>query len=308
MTKIRQRAFANRIEEYLLHPALFEQRRYDSSLYTVVRQVPGAVSCGDPHGRAVKIMQGLSFAEHIELVMILLSHAYEGLEDETDIRNFSQAVSGALQSFAGPLEDGHLNCFLDPSFLLHGLRQVKLGAIVARLMENGRVIHETLAERNGFLARNKGPRLFGGGIQLLMEEGAAEDICGICCYLTRDDESEPHGTDDSYIAKVSFFLDVSRREIIVITIQGQRVYIERKNRSRDVARLAARLEMDPRSYLLRLLMQVAAAEGYERLKVIRPSSHPMFIDKHEGFMARYEPVIRAAGIREENGCYLECRI
>jgi hypothetical protein len=31
----------------------------------------------------------------------------------------------------------------------------------------------------------------------------------------------------------------------------------------------------------------------------------MFFDRHEGFMARYEPVIIQAGIDRENGCYLE---
>jgi hypothetical protein len=312
MTKIRQRAFANRIEEYLLHPALsFNQHRFDSSLHTLVRKAnPG----GGPAAVAVpfiEVMRGLSFAEHMELVMILLAHAYEGLEDDTEIKEYSKAISVAIQDFAEPLTDGHPDCFLDPSFLLHGLRQADLAAIVARLFDNGRIIHETLAARDDFIDRHKGPTLLGNGIQLLMEEGAAEDRCGICCYLTRENEPEPHGTDDTYIAKVSFFLDVTRREITVITVQGQRAYAARKNRSRDYARLAARLALDPRAFLLGLLTELAAKEGFERIKVIRPAHHPMFIDKHEGFMAHYEPVIKAAGINEVNGCYLEgglCRL
>ncbi len=305
MTRIRQRAFANRIEEYLLHPALlFDQHRFDSSLHSLVNK---ANSAAPPAGAApfVKVMRGLSFAEHMELVMILLAHAYEGLEDDTEVRQYSKAVSGAVQAFAEPLADGHLNCFPDPSFLLHGLRQLDLAAIVARLLGNGRIIHETLAARDDFIAENKGPRSLGNGIQLLMEEGAAEDRCGICCYLTKEDETEPHGTDDTYIAKVSFFLDVTAREIIVITVQGQRTYPSQKNRSRDYARLAVRLGLDPRSYLLRVLVELAGREGFRRIKVIRPAHHPMFIDKHEGFLARYEPVVKAAGISEEKGCYLE---
>ena len=31
----------------------------------------------------------------------------------------------------------------------------------------------------------------------------------------------------------------------------------------------------------------------------------MFLDSHEGFMARYAPVIREAGINVECWCYLE---
>jgi hypothetical protein len=31
----------------------------------------------------------------------------------------------------------------------------------------------------------------------------------------------------------------------------------------------------------------------------------MFLDSHEGFMARYAPVIREAGINVECCCYLE---
>jgi len=58
---------------------------------------------------------------------------------------------------------------------------------------------------------------------MLMEEGAAEDTSGICCYLTKAAEKQSHGTDSTYIAKVSFFLDTSNKEIIVITVQGQRV-------------------------------------------------------------------------------------
>ncbi|MDF1578044.1 MAG: hypothetical protein P1P81_06340 [Desulfobulbales bacterium] len=305
MTKIRQRAFANRIEEYLLHPALsFDQRRFDSSLHSLVEKTNYVVFPA-PGALNVKVMRGLSFAEHMELVMILLAHAYEGLEDDTDIKSYSRAISEAIQAFAAPLADGHPNCFLDPSFLLHGLRRLDLAAIVARLLGNGRIIHETLAARADFIAANQGPTPLGNGIQLLMEEGAAEDRGGICCYLTREEETEPHGTDDTYIAKASFFLDVTNREITVITVQGQRAYASRKNRSRDFARLAARLALDPRAYLLRVVAELAGREGFRRIKVIRPAHHPMFIDKHEGFTARYEPVIKAAGIDEENGCYLE---
>jgi len=34
----------------------------------------------------------------------------------------------------------------------------------------------------------------------------------------------------------------------------------------------------------------------------------MFIEGHKGFLASYEPVIRKAGITDNNGCYLEKRL
>jgi len=140
---------------------------------------------------------------------------------------------------------------------------------------------------------------------MLMEEGSAEDTSGICCYLANSSEKQPHGTDSSYIAKASFFLDTSNKEIIVITIQGQRIQQRNKERSRDFARLGHKLQMDPRTFILNNICKIGRKNAYQRIRVIRPLMHPMFFDNHCGFKARYEPIIRQAGINSENGCYLE---
>jgi len=42
-----------------------------------------------------------------------------------------------------------------------------------------------------------------------------------------------------------------------------------------------------------------------KIKVVKPQHHPMFIERHKGFVGKYEPAIRQAGIQTENGCYLE---
>jgi hypothetical protein len=91
----------------------------------------------------------------------------------------------------------------------------------------------------------------------------------------------------------------------VITLQGQRVSKNAKERSRDYARLGAKLTMDPRAYVLKKVCTICTNEGFKKVKVIRPEQHPLFIDHEEGFMARYEPIIRHTGITTENGCYLE---
>lgn len=297
MTKIKMNAFALVLQDYLENPAAFEQESYDASLYTVESR-GGATE-------PLAVLCGLCFAEHIELVMILLRHGYLALRDRTGTAEFARAVAEALQTFATPLADGDPSCFLDPSFLLHGLAKSTLGAVIVQIDSNGRTIHNTLRARDALISKYGGPTLLEHGVKRLMEYGCTEDYAGICSYLTPAAEPEPHGTDCSYIAKTGFYLDRQNEAIIVMTMQGQRVKRHDRKRSRDYARLAARLRMDPRAWSLRQVCEIGRREGYRTVKVIRPTSHPMYIDDHEGFRARYEPVIRQAGIAEECGCYLQ---
>ena len=306
MTKIRKQAFANRICEFLTDPGSFEELRFDKSLFSVSRRQQVADNGQmDDQNASVEVMHGLRFGAHIDLVMILLAHAYHGLEDKSTIREFSRAASEAMQSFAEPIAEGSSSSFPYPHFLLHGMRQTTLGASISRMKRNGVIIHKTLAIRDAFLKTHGEPVYLGHGIKMLMEEGSAEDWFGICCYLTKENEQNSHGSDMSYIAKVSFFLDPDKKDVYVITLQGQRVYAAAKERSRDYARLAAKLAMDPRAYVLIKACAICTGEGYQKVKVIRPEQHPLFIDPEDGFMARYEPIILQAGITTENGCYLE---
>ena len=309
MTKIRQTAFAHRIEEYLLNAGDFDQQRFDSSLYRVVTQDRyKTTTTTNSTVETIKVIRGLSFSDHISLVMMLIERAYRGLDEEADVKDFSQAIAKALQTYAAPIADGDYACFPYPYFLLHGLEKPTTSDVVRQLEENGRVIHETLAARDRFMEKYGNATYLKQETKMLMEEGAAEDTSGICCYLTRADEQQPHGTDNSYISKVSFFLDTLKREIIVITIQGQRIQPGNKKRSRRFARLAHKLKMDPRTYILNNICKIGRQELYEKIRVIRPLAHPMFLDSHEGFMARYEPVILKAGINTKNGCYLETNL
>ncbi len=305
MTQIRTRAFANRIVEYLLDPASYSEKKFDSSLFTVVRKNSIRAT---PYGEVTSVsreLHGVCFGPHIELVMILLRHAYRGLCDSTTPRQYSRAISGAMQTFAEPIAIGGRASFPDPSFLLHGISKKNLAAAVRRFECNGRIIHETMALADAFLREYSGPLHLEHDLKMFVEEGVAEDCFGLCCYITREKEEYPHGTDKSYIAKVSFFLDALNREMYVITIQGQRVYSADKNRSRYFARLAAVLGMDPRTFVLKKVCELGRAQGYRKIRVIRPEHHPMFIDGHSGFTAQYEPVIRQAGITETCGCYLQ---
>ncbi|MDH3349841.1 MAG: hypothetical protein OEM02_17270 [Desulfobulbaceae bacterium] len=305
MTKIRIKAFANRVEEFLIDPSTYNEKRFDSSLFTVIKTIGTRATLYGDVSRVEKTLHGLCFGGHIELVMILLDHAYKGLTDKTTIYQYSRAIAGAMQSFATPIAVGGSGSFPDPNFLLHGINQTTLNALIKRFENNGRIIHETIALKDKFIEKYGDQVHIEHDLKILVEEGAAEDCFGLCCYITKADELDPHGTDKSYISKVSFFLDRLNKEIYVITIQGQRVYSTDKNRSRNFARLAATMGMDPRAFVLKKVCELGKSEGYETIKVIRPKHHPMFFDKHEGFMARYEPIIKQAEIKEENGCYLQ---
>lgn len=305
MTKIRIKAFANRIEEYLIDPASYEEKRFDSSLFTVLKKTRTRATLYGDVSIVDKELHGLCFGPHIELVMILLDHAYRGLHDKTTIHQYAKAIAKAMQSFADPIVVGGCASFPDPNFLLHGINRTTLAAVVERFESNGRIIHETIALNDKFIKKYGKQIYLGHGIKMLVEEGATEDCFGFCCYITKADEPEPHGTDRSYIAKVSFFVDDLNKEIYVITIQGQRVNSADKNRSRNYARLAAELGMDPRTFVLKKVSELGKCEGYKKIRVIKPMDHPMFLDNQEGFMARYEPIIRQAEINEENGCYLQ---
>jgi hypothetical protein len=306
MTRIRQKAFSHRIAEYLLNPGSFDQQRFDSSLYQNVKQYRDLKTVAGTSSKVVKVIRGLSFSDHIGLVMILIDRAYRGLRDQSGIKDYACAIAKALQTYADPIADGDYACFPYPYFLLHGLEKSTTEEVVRQLEENGRVIHETLTVRSQFMKKYGGPVYLASNTKMLMEEGATEDASGICCYLTYADEQHPHGTDCSYIAKVSFFLDTSNKEIIVITIQGQRIQQGNKSRSRDFARMGHNLRMDPRTYILKTICEIGRQDVYRKIKVIKPQEHAMFLDNHCGFKARYEPVIRQAGITTESGCYLEC--
>jgi len=305
MTTIRQKTFSLRIEEYLQDPASFDEQRFDSSLYQLVPRIvkPTATTGSSP--QVSEVIRGLCFSDHIGLVMILIDRAYRGLKRQTGVKAFARAVAKALQTYAEPIIDGDYACFPYPYFLLHGLKKSTTAKVVRQLEANSRIIHETLAIRAQFMEKYGGPVYLEQDTKMLMEEGATEDTSGICCYLTMATEQQPHGTDASYIAKVCFFLDTSKREIIVITIQGQRIQQGNKERSRNFARLAHNLKMDPRAYILRNICEIGRRELYKKIRVIKPLEHPMFIDGHCGFKARYEPIIRQADITVENGCYLE---
>jgi len=65
MTQIRQKAFSNRIEEYLHNSKSFDDKRFDSSLYQVVTQNKKLKTAACPSSQLLKVIRGLCFSDHI---------------------------------------------------------------------------------------------------------------------------------------------------------------------------------------------------------------------------------------------------
>lgn len=201
MAQINQHAFAAGIKEYINNPSCFEQAFFDSSLHTVTVREPASTS--HHGGKGVAGPQGLCFEEYIELVMILLEHGYHSLHKPAGLTAYCAAMAQAVQSFAKPLAVNDPASYMEPIFYCMVWKKATI-ASVAQCVDNGRIIHETLVVRAGYMAKYGCKTLLGNGLQMMMENGFAEDKLGICCFITKEDEPNPHEDIDSYAARFPF--------------------------------------------------------------------------------------------------------
>ncbi len=304
MVKIAVSRFADKIKEYLLSPEKFRQEAVVDTLNVI-----------DPQSKWGE-RKGITFGYNTGLVMQLLARAYHSLSNGCDTAEFSVQVAQAVQNFAEPFSNQDNLCY--PHFLFHGLVQQNLDGIVEKLECNSRIIHETFGDRNRIMDEH-GYVSIDDGLTLAMSNGATDDFFGIAYLLARKNNlllSSACG----YVAKASFFVDITNKDIYVMTLQGRRFDSsdlvnshssreeEKLEAEREYSRIGNVLGMSPRRFILEKVMDFGRENGFTRIKVIKPEEHPMFIERHKGFLANYEPVIRKAGITEENGCYLEKRI
>ncbi|MBW2974571.1 hypothetical protein KY366_02540 [Candidatus Woesearchaeota archaeon] len=246
---------------------------------------------------------GISFDYTIKLVMLLLERAYRGLLDGSCISDYAKAVAEAMKNFAEPFPDEQsTRCY--PHFLLHGIALPTMEEVICKIYSNSRIIHETLKTREGI--KNKhGTQLLDGDLQLTMKDGLVDDYFGIAYLLAKRDAALLSSTWN-YIAKTSFFVDKTKSEIYVMTIQGCK-FCDISGED-EYQRIVDILEMGPRLFVLTKLKDFVEEQGFRKIKVIKPEEHPMFIEGHRGFFGNYEPLIRKAGITSGNGCYLESRL
>lgn len=322
MVSINKSGFASKIEEYCRDPNKPENwflevtaRPDADTVYSTLCVPTGKVAPESSTFFPRLEMHGIAFGYNTELVMKLINRAYNNLSEDCDLTDYSKAVAESMQGFAEPFPDGEETlCY--PHFLLHGLVQPTLEQVLNKIDSNSRIIHETRKDKDKIM-KKYGRVGINGGLQLTMANGATDDYFGIAHLLAKDDEKYP-SSSCGYVAKASFFVDQTNNEIYVMTVQGRRYEslgpssvntTERtKLGEKEFARIGNILGRSPRRFILTKVMDFGRDNGFDRIKVIKPEEHPMFIESHKGFLANYDSVIIKAGVTEENGCYLENKL
>ncbi|RJQ15877.1 hypothetical protein C4573_07030 [Candidatus Woesearchaeota archaeon] len=299
MVAINIAGFAEKVKEYLECPEQFSEDTITSTLDLI-----------DPNS-AWESRIGIKFA-YTEAMMMAIARAYSCLQN-CQPSAFGSAIADAVQQFAQPFPEQDNLCY--PHFLFHGIAQPTLEGIVKKISKNSRIIHETLECRKEVIA-SYGVQTVHNAFKLSMSDGMTDDYFGIA-YLFSKQEQTPNSAT-GYIAKCSFFLDETNKDIYVITVQGRRFGYrdpvraadpigekKRLDAEREYSGIGNILGMSPRRFVLMGLANYGKAEGYRRIRVIKPEEHLMFIEGHNGFLGNYAPVIRNAGITTDTECYLE---
>lgn len=312
MVRIDVKGFADKIKEYHEDPQKPDKWFYPPiTKFTVDDDSVESRLCipfeerkifdGEPYSSVNR--RGITFDYTMQLAMQLIERAYNRLTDGSYIQDYAKAVAKAMQRFARPFpKDEVTMCY--PHFLLHGIAQPTLEEVADKINTSGRIIHETLSAGDK-LREDYGVVKFNGNLRLSMSGGCVDDYFGIA-YLLAKQDAVLLSSAASYIAKVSFFVDTTNKEIYVITVKGSK--FKDTNQEKEHDRIASGLGMGTRRFLLEKLKQFGKKKGFKKIKVVKPQEHPMFIEGHKGFLGTYEPVIRKAGITEDNGCYLESRL
>jgi len=304
MVKIDRDNFAKKVEDYLTSPDGFDKDSIIDTLNIV-----------DPSSQW-KERRGITFGYNTKLMMQLIARSYSYVQMQVTVDDFSEEIAKIVAEFAQPFPNHENLCY--PHFLFHGLAEPTLDRVVDRLRNNVRIIHETLGSKKKIIKDYQNKTLC-DKLKVSMSNGCTDDYFGIA-YLLAKQESHPTSVT-GYIAKASFFVDETKREIYVITLQGRRFgsndpvraahpsgQERKKEAEQEYARIGNILGMSPRRFILTQVMDFGKHNGFQKIKVIKPQEHPMSIERHDGFYGNYESVVRKAGINEENGCHLEARL
>ncbi|MEK6961600.1 MAG: hypothetical protein AABX47_10640 [Nanoarchaeota archaeon] len=276
--------FTAELERCLSDPTSFNRNRMNSYLCNLKLRLD------DRHG--------LCFDYTIELAMKLFDRAFHNLHDGTTAAGFARKIAGSMADFGDRFNESLVSCY--PHFLLHGISADRLDPTLEKIQDNSRIIHETLIERAGFVARH-GRSILGNDLESAYCVSDVSDHCfGVTSLLVTN--CRPYGTYYGYVAKFGIFLDKTNREAIGLGVQGQKP--TKPGDGEYFARLSHLLRMDPRAYLIQDVMDTLSDEGYARLKVLVPSENPMTLENHSGFLGRYEPALREAGLTNRTGIYL----
>lgn len=267
--------------------AALTNRPVDHDWTTKLKRPAGLTMCyGDPEGIAA------------------IARSFNQLQQPTSLERFAALVTESLQRFAQNYsEDTHNLCYAH--FLLHGLALPSAREVAAKIDDNARIISETSKVQDSFLQQML-PKIPVDGYVFKLERGDTDDFNGISLQLQSTARSF-----SNVFAKVGFFIDTSSSSAIVINVQGRRILNtsdeqfkrQQKEEGRQFARLAARLGMDPRAYVLTKAFTLLEAFGVKEIRAIRPEEHVMAIGNHRGFRANYRHVLESVGMQPIDDTY-----
>lgn len=239
---------------------------------------------------------GLKFETEIDLFVNVLNKSFLTLKNPTSVSQFTIKIAELMQEFAA-IEYFHPrnpnnSCF--PHFLLHGiLGRTDETTVYSKIKENIRIISETREIAEDWTSR--GMRVKDFPISYRVSNGTYEDYFGISCDLHLDGY-------EARIAKVSFFLDQTKKEAYIITFQGPATDSDQENALKRFQNLSNWLSCDPRTFALRRVMKELMLDGFRGVYAIRPSEHLFHLDQHHGFLGRYEPQLKKSGFDKISAC------
>jgi hypothetical protein len=248
--------------------------------------------------------------------------SYSRLKDNVTPENFAEQIAEELNRFAEHLpEDRHNLC--SPHFLLHGLVQDTVEAVIAKISDNARIMRSTEEHRDRiFLLDPPTSRI--AGYTFHLGSGDIDGFQGIRIGLNK----EARSLTLAPLAKIEFFIDNENSTAVIINVQGRKNHYQRPapnagddakaisryesaltkyriaaEEGREYARIHAQLKMDPRSYVITELIDLLQLNGIKQVKAIRATEHVMHIGRHADFYPRYDKVFEEVGMADSGSIY-----
>ncbi len=270
--------------------------------------------------------RGVAFGGAEKEIFPLIQRASSG-SSGTHSFEFARRVAYRIQEHCRSFDGSYAVSYAH--FLLHGLPRTGIDAVVNKIADNSRIIHETIRERGAWFTRNFEVNLTGPQDYVMhLSLGDSETYHGLSLCMTVLDKDP----SEEFLAKVGFFIDAKNNSAVVLNLQGQRNsktitpdsnsqnseseprdlqtdgherHLTRRERGREFFKATSKLGMDPRTSLLLVLSSFCEQVGLQQIKVVKSKEHPMSIAGHEGFKGNYDHCALEAGFVDSNEVYFE---
>lgn len=258
-----------------------------------------------PRGNRFAV-RGIALCYESEGIRCLMK-AYGQLQEKVLPIEFAREVADAVNVFAKPFPEGRDDNLTYAHFLFHGLQLPTVKGICAKIIDNGRIMHESQAVQNELKERFGKPvpiQARGSTFYLALTSGFADDYHGLSYQLTPFPSAgsfNPHS-----LSKVGFLIDTTNSCAYIINVQGQQTSKNAEKRAKSgksFRELGEKLGMDPRAFVVKRTIELCYRMGLEGVRAIKPGQHPMSIGSHNGFVGKYEPALISAGLDIDENVY-----